>query len=235
MAGEAIGHWALRDVRLVTLAALELHGGIGGPVDLGLGLPQVAVQAGLAGGAQGAILPQELVAVQAIPLAHGRDLDLLLRVAEAAQLRGWAEAVDAQRVALDAANLFLVEVDLVAGGGRDLEPAGLAAGMALEARLIGDAGVLADLLRLGQGELHHQLGALQGALLVAGVAGDGAVLAGAPALPGLLHGVAGTAKTGVVLGVAIDLERAIGQGQDHHAHHRQGQAADQGGQALPPG
>ena len=81
-------------MRFMALAALELHWGVIRPVDLGLRLFQVTIKAGLAGWTQRTVFPQELVAVQAITLAHSRDLDFLLRMADFAYLRRWGEPVN---------------------------------------------------------------------------------------------------------------------------------------------
>src|SRR3990172_8143157 len=100
---------------LVTLATLELHRSVRRPVEFGAGLFHVAVQTGLAGGTERGLLPQVVVAVQAVTSGHLSQRDLLV-VAGHAYLGRGLEAVDAHRVTLGAGYLLILDVYLVPGG-----------------------------------------------------------------------------------------------------------------------
>lgn len=107
--------------------------------------------------------------------------------------------------------------------------------MALLAGLVGDEGVLVDLVRLGYGVLEHLLKAFDGTRLVAAVTVDLVVCALGPAVPGLLHSMARATEYGIVLGVAVDAVRAVHSGQHKYGnaeHCGSGQRRRQSQQPL---
>lgn len=236
MAGNAVDHRRRRDVGLVALATIELHGRVRRECHLGLGLVQMAPQAGLPVGqqciaiailadSQGIGLRKELMAVKAVILAHRRYLHLLIRVADLTDRRRRGKTVDAHRVALDATDPLLLEMHLVAGGIRNLWRERLTVAVAIQAGVVGNAGVPVHPGRVANCILYDQVHALYRALLVAGVAVDIAVCAAAPQIPGCLHSMAGAAEVGVVLDVVELLKAAVAKESGYHHHRSQAPAS----------
>ena len=93
-------------------------------------------------------------------------------------------------MALDATDALFFEVNLVPRRIDHLEPAGLMAAVAFEAGLVRYTGMLYDPVRALESVFHDEIHTFNRTLLVAGMAVDIAVLAGAPALPGFFHGMA---------------------------------------------
>lgn len=112
-------------MRLVALAALELHGRVGRPVHFRLGQGLVAIEALLASRLQRVALRQVVVTVGAVALGHLGHLDLGVAVACQADLGRWLEVVDGDGVTFQTGYSLVDGVNLVAGRVFHLNPAGI--------------------------------------------------------------------------------------------------------------
>lgn len=218
-------------VRLVAVAALELHRRVIGESNFTLSLLLVALKTRLPGRHQGRVLivhlgvwAQEIVAFQAVHFVHFLDLYHPANVARAADRARRNKPVYGLGVTLGALEVLLSDVNLVTGRVSYLLPLGITAFVALLANFRRNIRVFGDVVGTIDGILHHLLHTRGDALLVAFMTADGPMFARLPAIPRRGHGVTAPAKSGVVLGVTVDLGHPIDSTSGHH--HEDGQNAN---------
>src|SRR3990172_5828814 len=108
---------------------------------------------------------------------------------------------------LDAGNILLFSMNLMASGGGYLKPARATALMTFLTGFVRDDSMLFHSLISAKGNTDHLLGTSEETLLMATMAPNDSMSTGCPTVPGLFHKVARAAEVGVILNIFIDTQR----------------------------
>ncbi len=149
------------------------------------------------------------MAGDAVHWRHSAYLHVVFLMADVADGPRSLEAMQGNRMALYAGNVLLLSVHQVPGGGGYLEPPGITTLVTFFTSFIRNYSVPFYSLKIPEGKIKNQLGTGKRTLLVAAMAAYVPVLAGGPAVPGLLHDVAGAAEIGVLLHIVIEMDKLV--------------------------